>query len=142
VGHNRRRRHQRERASARLRQRRRLISERGRTGHAKGRDNERKLAEALEFLRVHRCILGYFVSSPNDSYDRQGIDAIITFLDRTYVNIGAVSSDKGERRFRFRHPDKTCVNFKGCTHVLDFAQRLIEQFGLPIPEAVVDNDAQ
>jgi hypothetical protein len=123
----RRRRHQRARPTTG----RRLAHQRAVSANAKGRDNERKVGEALAFLAKCGCLKDPFLSKPFDLLDSQGIDAGFTTIQGVKVVFNTKSSGAGLAKHRRKHPGIPCVNLQGYTHIRDIAVLIQRQFGLP-----------
>ncbi len=109
---------------------RRRAYHQGRAKYSKGRGNEAKVGRALKMLKEEGYIDSYFVSTPNDTLDRQGIDAGLTMAQGAEVVFQIKSSERGVQKHMRRHPEIPCLNVHDCLDALDIFRLIRIQFGL------------
>lgn len=117
------------RMNAWVRARRRAYHQ-GSALYSKGRGNEAKVGRALKVLKEEGYIESYFVSIPNDTLDRKGIDAGLTTVQGAEVVFQIKSSDRGVQKHMRRHPEIPCLNVHDCLDALDIFRLIRIQFKL------------
>lgn len=112
---------------------RRICNARNRFCQSKGRENEKKVEEALAFLKERGKILFYFVSTPGDQNDHDGIDAGCLTLQGKMILFQIKSSFRGVQKHLRKHPDIPCLNVHECPLVPDIVELIEKQFALARP---------
>lgn len=98
-----------------------------------GRELERMIGKALQYLVSRGKIASAGLSQPNDKLDRAGIDAFFTRNDGEKVEFQIKCSIHGVLKHLRRYPKVLVMNFAGCTKLTtieELAKRLIQHFEL------------
>jgi hypothetical protein len=126
-------RHQRARRTAARQRSARLRHDQGRTKHARGRENEIRVGQALEILKEEGYIVSYFISTPNGELDRQGVDAGMKTARGVEHTFQIKSSLRRVQEHMLKHPEIPCLNVHGYVFAKEVALLIRMQFKLFSP---------